>query len=97
MYQVGQDLFYRHGDFREAVERLDELLVVAQRYGALPAQAEALGQMAMALTTLGNFDRARQCAQGAYQLIGRLGSAHGLRITQAGRSTWIYPSSPSSR
>ena len=77
---VARDLFYRHGDFRTAVERYEEYLTAATRYGSVPDQAEALAQLACLLATLGQFMEARQTLARAHELVGRLGPGHRLHF-----------------
>src|SRR5688572_1551312 len=42
---VTRDLQHRRGAYREAIERFEEFLAVARRYGSIPGQAEALVQL----------------------------------------------------
>jgi hypothetical protein len=42
---AARDLLHRHGDFRQAAAQLEELIEAGARYGALPAQVEALVQL----------------------------------------------------
>ena len=39
---AARDLLHRHGAVHDAVETLNELLAASERYGSIPAQAEAL-------------------------------------------------------
>jgi DNA-binding NarL/FixJ family response regulator len=77
---VGRDLAFRHGAFREAAERFQELLVTSTRYGSIPGQAEALEKLAGCQLVLGGLALARQTAQHAREMVARLGSMHRLRV-----------------
>jgi len=76
---VARDLIFRHGDIPLAVERLRELLAAGERYGSIPAQAEALTQLAVCQAILGNFGEAQQTLQQAQEMAARLGALHRLR------------------
>lgn len=80
---VARELLYRHGAFRDAVVRCEELLATAERFGSLPQQAEALVHLISAYATLGELDRARQAEDRARALVDRLGRAHRLRLVQS--------------
>jgi DNA-binding CsgD family transcriptional regulator len=73
------DLLYRHGDFQEAVESYQELLAAGKRYGSIPAQADALCQLALAQLSLGGLQIARETLRQAQEVVARLGSVHRLR------------------
>jgi ATP/maltotriose-dependent transcriptional regulator MalT len=73
-------LLFRHGDFRAAAERYQELLTAARRYGSVPGQAEALTQLATILQLLGQFTSARQTLTLAQELVVRLGQSHRLHF-----------------
>ena len=77
---VGRDLAFRHGAFREAAERFQELLITSTRYGSIPGQAEALEKLAGCQLVLGELALARQTAQRAREMVARLGSMHRLRL-----------------
>jgi DNA-binding CsgD family transcriptional regulator len=76
---VARDLIFRHGDIPAAVERLRELLTTGERFGSIPAQAEALSQLALCLAILGEFAEAQDILQRAQDMAARLGSLHRLR------------------
>ncbi len=80
---VARELLYRHGAFRDAVARCEELLATAERFGSLPQQAEALVHLISAYATLGDLDRARKAEERARELVDRLGRAHRLRLVQS--------------
>jgi DNA-binding CsgD family transcriptional regulator len=77
---VARDLLHRHGDFREAVAWLQELMETGARYGSIPAQVEALVQLAGARLTLGEPAPARAAIERARDLVGRLGDTHRLHL-----------------
>jgi ATP/maltotriose-dependent transcriptional regulator MalT len=77
---VARDLIYRHGAIGEAADRLRELLAAGERYGSIPAQAEALVQLALCQTILGDLTSARQTLQEARDTVARLGTMHRLRV-----------------
>lgn len=79
---VARDFIFRHGDLREATDRLRELLAAGERYGSIPAQAEALVQLALCEAILGDLPLARQTAGRAHDTVGRLGSMHRLRFAE---------------
>lgn len=80
---VARELLYRHGAFRDAVVRCEELLATAERFGSLPQQAEALVHLISAYATLSELDRARRAEDQARALVDRLGRAHRLRLVQS--------------
>jgi DNA-binding CsgD family transcriptional regulator len=75
---VGRDLLHRHGAFREARGILEELLAASERYGSIPAQAEALVQLSAVQAALGDLTPARAAEQRARDLVVRLGPEHRL-------------------
>lgn len=75
---AGRDLIFRHGDMIEAKERLTDLLSAGERYGSIPAQAEALVQLSLCHALLGDLDLAQQTFQRASELVARLGAGHRL-------------------
>jgi DNA-binding CsgD family transcriptional regulator len=76
---VARDLVYRHGDILAAVDQLQELYAAGERYGSIPAQAEALIQRALCQALLGDLAVAQQTLQQAREMVNRLGSVHRLR------------------
>jgi DNA-binding CsgD family transcriptional regulator len=85
---VGRDLAFRHGAFREAAERFEELLVTSRRYGSIPGQAEALLQLSSCHLVLGDVALALQMEQYAREMVARLGPVHRLRLVmETGRAT----------
>ena len=76
----GRDLLHRHGDVSHALETLSELLAASERYGSIPAQAEALVQLSAAHAALGDLELARQEERRARELVERLGPQHRLRL-----------------
>lgn len=77
---AARDLIFRHGDIIEAKERLMELRRAGEQYGSIPAQAEALVQLALCHALLGNPAAARQAHRQAGELVARLGSGHRLHV-----------------
>jgi len=77
---VARDLAFRHGAFREAAERFEELLTISKRYGSIPGQAEALEKLAGCQLVLGEVALAQQTAQRAREMVARLGLIHRLRV-----------------
>ncbi len=77
---VARDLAFRHGAFREAAERFEELLTTSKRYGSIPGQAEALEKLAGCQLVLGEVALAQQTAQRAREMVARLGLIHRLRV-----------------
>lgn len=75
---AGRDLIFRHGDMIEAKERFIELLSAGERYGSIPAQAEALVQLSLCHALLGDSDLAHQALQQGGELVARLGAGHRL-------------------
>lgn len=75
---AGRDLIFRHGDMITARERLAELLSAGERYGSIPAQAEALVQLSLCQALLGEKESAYQALQRASELVARLGAGHRL-------------------
>jgi ATP/maltotriose-dependent transcriptional regulator MalT len=75
---AGRDLIFRHGDMIEAKERFAELLSAGERYGSIPAQAEALVQLSLCYALLGDPTLSRQTLQRANELVARLGTGHRL-------------------
>jgi DNA-binding CsgD family transcriptional regulator len=62
----------------EAKERFTELLSAGERYGSIPAQAEALVQLSLCYALLGEIELARQTFQRAGEWVTRLGAGHRL-------------------
>jgi pimeloyl-ACP methyl ester carboxylesterase len=77
---VARDLAFRHGAFREAAERFEELLTTSRHYGSIPGQAEALLQLTACQLVLGEVALARHTAQRVREMVARLGSMHRLRV-----------------
>lgn len=75
---AGRDLIFRHGDIIEAKERLAELRSAGERFGSIPAQAEALVQLTLCHALLGDPAAARQTFQRAGELVTHLGAGHRL-------------------
>jgi DNA-binding CsgD family transcriptional regulator len=76
------DLVYWHGDVKGAVAVGDHLQSAGQRYGSIPAQAEALAQLAGIRTFAGDLTLGRDIWQRAHDLITRLGPEQPLRFTE---------------
>jgi nucleoside-triphosphatase THEP1 len=55
---AGNDLTYRHGEFRAAMAIWNEVLEIARRAGTIPWQANALNQITLLHVTLGEFEAA---------------------------------------
>jgi transcriptional regulator with XRE-family HTH domain len=81
---VGRDLQYRHGEFAEAGAMYEELLVAGRRYGSIPAQAEALAQIAVSQVATGKVALAQETARRADELIRKLGPSHRLHLVGIG-------------
>jgi DNA-binding CsgD family transcriptional regulator len=85
---VARDLAFRHGAFREAAERFEELLVTSRRYGSITGQAEALLQLSSCHLVLGDVALSLQMDQRAREMVARLGPMHRLRLVrETGRAT----------
>ncbi len=78
-----RDLAFHHAAFDEARTAFAELLAAGEQYGAVPAQAEALVQIACCHVVLGDLGAAREAQQRADALIVRLGPEHRLRMIAA--------------
>jgi DNA-binding CsgD family transcriptional regulator len=76
---AGRDLIFRQGDMLEAKERFTELLAAGERYGSIPAQAEALVQLSLCHALLGDLALTRQTSQRVGEMVARLGAGHRLR------------------
>jgi DNA-binding CsgD family transcriptional regulator len=81
---VVRDLLYRHGDPRLAATVVRELLGLAERCGSIPAQAEALAQLAVTQAAMGDLVSARNTARQAHERIVRLGAVHRLHFVEIG-------------
>jgi ATP/maltotriose-dependent transcriptional regulator MalT len=77
---AARDQLHRHGAFWQARTTLEELLAVSERYGSIPAQAEALVQLSAAHAALGDLALARESEQRARELVARLGPQHRLHV-----------------
>jgi DNA-binding CsgD family transcriptional regulator len=77
---VARDLAFRHGAFRQAAERFEELLTTSRHYGSIPGQAEALLQLTACQLVLGEVALAQHTAQRVREMVARLGSMHRLRV-----------------
>ena len=77
---VTRDLQHRRGAYREAIERFEEFLAVARRYGSIPGQAEALVQLSNLHGELGDFALARRLESQAREMVDRLGAGHRLHL-----------------
>lgn len=74
---VANDLQYRHGAFREALQIWTEVETTASRVGAVSWEAQAVGQRVFLHLALGDFESARTAESGAAQLMARLGPQGG--------------------
>jgi DNA-binding CsgD family transcriptional regulator len=86
---VGRNRIFRHGALREGALAYRELLAVAERYGSIPAQAEALGQITGAHIGLGELPSARDTMGRALEMIAALGAQHRLRVMPAALSCLV--------
>src|SRR6202011_6026053 len=77
---AARDCIYHHGEIREAVDRQHELLAVSKRFGSIPGQAEALVQLALCESILGDLSRAQDTVHRAREMVARLGAVHRLRV-----------------
>ncbi|MCU0522798.1 MAG: AAA family ATPase, partial [Anaerolineae bacterium] len=77
---VGRDRLYRHGAHREGGACYTELLAMAERYGSIPAQAEALGQISVSHIAQGDLASAQQATDRVLEIVARLGIRHRLRM-----------------
>ncbi len=76
---AANDLLTRHGAFCEAAECLTDLLTLAENWGSIAAQVEALVQLVVVHADLGSFDQTRAAATRARLLLARLGIGHRLQ------------------
>lgn len=72
------DLLMRHGTYREAAERFEELLSTAARFGSIPEQVFALIHLVVVRGALGELELARQAEVRMTVLLTRLGPDHSL-------------------
>ncbi len=78
---AGNDLTYRHGEFRAAMEIWNEVLETARRAGTIPWQANALNQITLLHVTLGEFEAAvasKRLADEANAVLGPASDAEAL-------------------
>lgn len=78
---AGNDLTYRHGEFRAAMGIWKEVLETARRAGTIPWQANALNQMTLLHVTLGEFEAAvatKRLADEANAVLGPASDAEAL-------------------
>ncbi len=80
---VARDLAFRHGAFREATKRFEELLTTSRHYGSIPGQAEALLQLTACQLVLGEVALAQHTAQRV-----RASSQPMLPSTIVGQEIW---------
>jgi DNA-binding CsgD family transcriptional regulator len=74
---AANDLQYRHGAFREALDLWEEVLKMAERFGAISWQAQALNQLTLLRIALGDFGPARETEAQVSALLSRLGPEGG--------------------
>ena len=86
---AARELLYRHGAFRGATERFQELLATSERFGSIPQQAEALVHLISAQAALGWLAQARETRERAEELVARLGRAHRLRVVQSFQAYYL--------
>ena len=77
---VGRDLLKNQGALRDAADLYQELLNKSERYGAIAGQGEALLQLAIIHTSLGELSRAQETMKRARDVIERLGPGHQLQF-----------------
>lgn len=70
---AGNDLQYRHGAFRDAVQIWNEVHSLAHQHGAVAWQAQALNQRALLEVAFGELDRAAVTEDAANEMLMRLG------------------------
>jgi DNA-binding CsgD family transcriptional regulator len=75
-----RDMYHRHADFRACATLLGRMLDLAERAGALPAQAEALYGLAKCRALLGDLPGAADIARRVPEMVARLGSGHRLHV-----------------
>jgi DNA-binding CsgD family transcriptional regulator len=78
---AGNDLTYRHGEFRTAMAIWNEVLETARRVGTIPWQANALNQITLLHVTLGEFEAAvgsKRLADEANAVLGPANDAEAL-------------------
>lgn len=75
-----RDLYHRHADFRACTSLLERMLDLAERAGAIPAQAEALYGLAKCRALLGDLQGAAEIARRVPEMVARLGSGHRLHV-----------------
>jgi len=76
------DLVYWHGDLAGAAAVGERLLGAGERYGAIPAQAEAWTQLAGIRVLMGDRVGGRDAWQRAHELVARLGPEQPLRFME---------------
>jgi DNA-binding CsgD family transcriptional regulator len=77
---AARDLLHRRCDYREAEAVLQEMLWVAERFGAIAGQAEALYGLAKCQALRGDLALARATAARVPPLVARLGDVHRLQL-----------------
>lgn len=77
----GADWLYHHGEFRRAKAHFENLLVIAERYGSVPGQAEATVRLGIIHAVLGDLAQARGWERRASSLVERLGRGHRLHAS----------------
>ncbi|HEU5318963.1 MAG TPA: AAA family ATPase, partial [Chloroflexota bacterium] len=82
-------LAYRHGDFPEAVRVYEHLLAAGQRYGSIPAQAEALSNIGSTQIGAGRLLEGKATIARAMELVARLGPDHRLHLMATTRAIGV--------
>ncbi|MFC4947361.1 ATP-binding protein [Pseudonocardia sp. GCM10023141] len=77
---AARDLMYRQGDVRAGAVVLTELLAESERVGSLHGRAEALTQLALCQSLLGELDTADRTWSAAGAVVAALGPDHRLHV-----------------
>lgn len=77
----GADWLYHHGEFRRAKAHFENLLLISERYGSVPGQAEATVRLGIIEAVLGDLAGARAWERRATALVERLGRGHRLHAS----------------
>ena len=80
---AGRDLLARHGAFEEARAVYEELLALSQRVGSLPGQGEALLELAITVSALGELPLGADTLRTGREVIEHLGGGHRLQARAA--------------
>ena len=86
---AGRALAYRHGDFPGALRVYEQLLAAGERYGSIPAQAEALSNFGSTQIAAGRLQEGKATIKRAMDLVARLGPDHRLHLMATTRAIGV--------